>query len=374
MHRIDPGRYPADWVAALENQPVVLAAGAADNQLQRSSRHYLDYALAGIGRSPGGRVYLTLDPELQRIANEVVEQGLLDLDRRSGPLARRRTQAALIVTRPSTGDVLAMVGGRAYDESQFNRALNAERQLGSIMKPFDYLAAFERAADEGRRDITAETVVVDEPTEFRFPGLRPWRPANYGHHYAGAVTWRRALAESRNVAAVKVARWGGIDRVAALWHLASGQRLPPLYPSMTLGAIQATPAEVARAYAMFATGGVVRPLRTTVDFVAAATSRGSAAEIRVARQESSEAVREMMRAVLDEGTARAARTAGFTIDAAGKTGTTDDLRDAWFAGFSGDLLAVVWVGHDGGQPLGLTGAQAALPIWTAFMKRAFRIS
>jgi penicillin-binding protein 1B len=189
------------------------------------------------------------------------------------------------------------------------------------------------------------------------------------------VTWRRALAESRNVAAVKVAAWAGIDRVAALWQAASGQRLGQVYPSMTLGAIQATPAEVARAYAMFATGGTVRQLRTAIDLARTTPTGGAqAGALRVARPETTAAVREMMRAVLDEGTARSARAAGFTIDAAGKTGTTDDLRDAWFAGFAGDLLAVVWVGYDGGHSLGLTGAQAALPIWTAFMKRALRVS
>jgi len=243
------------------------------------------------------------------------------------------------------------------------------------MKPFDYLAAFERAADDGRTDVSPATEVIDEPTEFRFPGLRPWKPANYENHYAGSVTWRRALAESRNVAAVKVATWAGIPRVAALWQQATGRQVAHIFPSMTLGAIQATPADVARAYAVFATGGLVRPLRAVSDVVSPGCvetiCRAEAAEPqRVARVQTTATVADMMRAVLNEGTARAARTAGLTVDAAGKTGTTDGLRDAWFAGFSGDLLVVVWVGRDDAQPLGLTGAQAALPIWTAFMLRA----
>jgi penicillin-binding protein 1B len=255
-----------------------------------------------------------------------------------------------------------MVGGRSYDQSQFNRAVNAERQIGSLMKPFDYLAAFERAAAEGRTDISPNTLVVDEPTTFTFPGVRPWTPANYGHDYAGRITWRRALAESRNVAAVKVAGWAGINNVARFWEAAAGQQLPAIFPSLALGAIEATPAQVAGAYAIFATGGIAPLLQTETD--APTVSR------RIARADTTRLVTAMMRAVLNEGTGRGVRAAGFTADAAGKTGTTDGLRDAWFVGFTSDLLAVVWVGLDDGQPLGLTGAQAALPLWTAFMKRA----
>jgi penicillin-binding protein 1B len=209
---------------------------------------------------------------------------------------------------------------------------------------------------------------------FTFPGLRPWRPANYDNDYAGPVTWHRALAESRNVAAVKVASWAGVSRVAALWEAASGQSVAHVFPSLTLGAVEATPADVATAYAAFATGGLVRPLRTIADVVENDRSTEPPAQTpqRIARASTTFVVTDMMRAVLNEGTARSARAAGFIADAAGKTGTTDNLRDAWFAGFTADLLAVVWVGRDDDHPLGLTGAQAALPIWTDFMKHAIQ--
>jgi penicillin-binding protein 1B len=158
-----------------------------------------------------------------------------------------------------------------------------------------------------------------------------------------------------------------------LWEAASGQQLHDLPPALALGAIEATPAQVARAYEIFANDGFTMPLKTVTTVVSdghvssvAATPRGR----RVASAASIAQLTDMMRSVIDEGTARGARAAGLTIDAAGKTGTTNDLRDAWFAGFTPRLLAVVWVGRDDNGPLGLTGAQAALPIWTEFMKRA----
>jgi penicillin-binding protein 1B len=366
MQRRFPGRYPAPAISALEREPIVFSENTdAGEDLYRISRYFVDYATAAIPHVPRGRLYLTLDPDLQRVALDAVDRGIEQLASRT-----RRAQAAMIATNPHTGEVLAMVGGRSYDDSQFNRAIGARRQVGSLMKPFDYLAAFERAAAEGSRGVTPASIVVDEPTIFTFPGFRPWKPANYQHEYAGPVTWRRALAESRNVAAVKVASWAGLERVAELWERASGESLPHVFPSLTLGALEATPAEVATAYAAFATGGLVRPLRAVREVIA---DRGPLPGFRdrprrIAREQTTFVVTDMMRAVLDEGPGRGARIAGFTADAAGKTGTTDNLRDAWFAGFTADLLAVVWVGRDDDQPLGLTGAQAALPIWTEFMK------
>jgi penicillin-binding protein 1B len=373
MQRNFPHRYGEAEIKRLERAPAVLAApGASADVLQRTSRHFLDYADAALPSLDRGRVYLTLDPGLQRIALDAVARGLTDLQRFVAPSVGGQLQAALIAVDPRSGEVLAMVGGRSYDESQFNRSASAARPLGSIIKPFDYLAAFERAEAEGRLDITPETVVLDEPTTFVFPGRRPWRPANYGKDYAGSITWRRALAESRNVAAVKVAAWAGLDRVAQTWEAASGQTLRDRPPSLALGAIGGTPADVARAYAMLASGGIARPL-TTIGTVVENDRRSEwprGRERRVASAAAVAAVADMMRSVLEEGTGRGARAAGFTADAAGKTGTTNDLRDAWFAGFTRDLLTVVWVGRDDNRPLGLTGAQGALPIWTDFMTLA----
>jgi penicillin-binding protein 1B len=376
MHKNFPDRYTDAWLRTIEQQPVEFPAlPPSVDDLHASSRHFLDHALPSFAGTPEGRAYLTLDGRLQALAADALERGLTDLEQRLGRSARRRVQGALLAIDPATGEILAMVGGRSYETSQFNRTMDARRQVGSIIKPFDYLAAFERAADDGIAGVSQDTTVADQPTRFTFAGVAPWKPANYDNNYAGIVSWRRALAESRNVAAVKVAAWAGFDRVSALWQAASGQSVTRVFPSIALGAIQATPAEVAAAYMVFAADGMARPLRA----VSRVISGGEIVDLppptarRVARAESVASVREMMRAVLDEGTARGARSAGFHLDAAGKTGTTDALRDAWFAGFTRELLTVVWVGRDDDRPLGFTGAQAALPVWTDFMRRALVI-
>jgi penicillin-binding protein 1B len=374
MHRNFPATYSAEWLAPLLGRPVEFAAPPADAEpLQRISRHFLDYAIAQAPGTGGGRIYLTLDAERQRIAVESVEAGLADLEKRVPAAARRSLQAALVAIDPTTGEVLAMVGGRSYDTSQLNRAVAARRQVGSILKPFDYLAALERQRESGGPKLSPTTLVVDRPTVFSFRGWPDWKPANYGDSYAGVITWRRALAESRNVAAVNVAVLAGFNRVAALWSAATGTPVDRVYPSIALGAIEATPADVAAAYTIFATGGIAHPLRA-IESLSADLSEGRAAAgpRRVAQVETTDVVTDMMRTVVDEGTGRGIRAAGFLEAAAGKTGTTNALRDAWFAGFSGSLLTVVWVGCDDDHPLGLSGAQAAVPIWTAFMKRAIQ--
>ena len=315
-------------------------------------------------------VYTTLDVHLQRLAQDALREGLLRLDAR---LARRgRTpQAALVSVDPRTGEVLALVGGRSYNQSQFNRATNARRQPGSVFKPFVYLAAFERAHSEGRTDLTPASVVWDEPTAFTF-NEQTWTPNNYDGEYDGPITLRRALAQSRNIAAVKVAQSAGYEEVAALWRRVGAGTPPRPYPAIALGVFEASPFEIATAYTMFPNAGTIRPLRTISRLV----SRGKDIPLQnpaprgVARPDTTFLVTNMMRSVLNEGTGASARAAGFSLDAAGKSGTTNDLRDAWFVGFTPELLTVVWVGLDDNRPLGLSGSQAALPIWTAFMSRA----
>jgi penicillin-binding protein 1B len=315
-------------------------------------------------------VYTTLDLQLQRFAQQAVHDGLARVDRL---LARRRrhAQAALIAVDPRTGEILAVVGGRSYNQSQYNRAVNARRQPGSVFKPFVYLAAFERAQADGRSDVTPASMVLDEPTTFLFHE-QTWTPANFDNEYDGPITFRRALALSRNVAAVKVAEATGYDQVAALWRRLGAGTPPRAYPSIALGVFEASPYEIATAYTLFVNGGTLRPLRAMSRIID--HGRDVAANVPPARAIAGRAstflVTNMMRSVLNEGTGTAARAAGFTLDAAGKSGTTNDLRDAWFVGFTPELLTVVWVGLDDTQVLGLTGSQAALPIWTQFMMRA----
>jgi penicillin-binding protein 1B len=316
-------------------------------------------------------VYTTLDLHLQRLAQEAVTNGIAKVDQLLSRRRRARVpQAALIAVDPRTGDILAMVGGRSYNQSQFNRATSASRQPGSIFKPFVFLAAFERAAEEGA-PLSPASLVNDEPTTFDADGT-PWTPSNYENEYDGEITLRRALAMSRNAATVKVAEQAGYDRVAGLWRRIGAGTTPRAFPSIALGVFEATPYDIASAYTIFANGGEKRALRTLLRIQRGETeieAKDSPVR-RVARADTTYLVTSMMRSVLSEGTGAAVRASGFGLDAAGKTGTTNDLRDAWFVGFTPELLTVVWVGLDDNQALGLSGAQAALPIWLSFMQRA----
>ncbi|MGH9329849.1 MAG: transglycosylase domain-containing protein, partial [Vicinamibacterales bacterium] len=373
---VEAGYVSDEAAARAAREPVTIALRALDAE----APYFVDYIGQEMqawrpdltrGDKPVD-VYTTLDLHLQRVAEDAMRAGLPQVD---AILARRRrppAQAALIAADPRTGEILALVGGRSYNQSQFNRAVTARRQPGSVFKPFVYLSAFERAAELSRTDLTPATLVWDEPTEFMFEDQPPYAPGNYEGEYDGEITLRRALALSRNVVAVKVAETTGYDHVASLWKKIGAGTPPRPFPSIALGVFEATPLEIATAFTLFANGGVMRPLRA-IEKVAdggkeIAPRQGRTKQI--AREDTTFLVTSMMRSVLNEGTGAGARAAGFALDAAGKSGTTNDLRDAWFVGFTPELLTVVWVGLDDNRPVGLSGTQAALPIWTAFMTRA----
>lgn len=314
-------------------------------------------------------IYTTLDTGLQRFAQAAVQDGIANID---AQLAKRgikgRAQVALIAIDPRSGDILAFVGGRSYNQSQYNRALHGRRQPGSVFKPFVYLAAMEASAVEGGIGLTPASLVNDEPTTFTFED-KQWTPGNYEDEYDGMITLRRALAHSRNVATVKVAEMTGFAAVADLWKQFGSSTAPRPYPSITLGVFEATPMEVAAAYTVFPNQGRVRPLRSILRIVNGASDVAVPDQKPkvVARPDTTFLVTNLMRSVVNEGTGAGVRALGFGLDAAGKTGTTNDLRDAWFVGFTPELLTAVWVGFDDNQPLGLSGATAAVPIWTRFM-------
>ncbi|MCC7418130.1 MAG: PBP1A family penicillin-binding protein [Acidobacteria bacterium] len=375
---VDAGYLDQAAADAAAGEPLVVEQRALDAE----APYFVDYvgqSLAalypGLTTTASGAVdvYTTLDLHLQRLAQDAVRDGLAGVDRL---LARRkrkgRAEAALIAVDPASGEILALVGGRSYNQSQFDRAVAARRQPGSVFKPFVFLTAFERAADEGRTDLTPASIVRDEPETFTFND-QPWTPENYEGEYDGPITFRRALAHSRNLATIHAAEAAGYDRVADLWKRLGVGTPPRPYPSIALGVFEATPLEIAAAYTIFPNGGEQRPLRNILAITRGGTPVALAKApkpARIARPATTFLVTNMMRSVLNEGTAAGARSAGFALDAAGKTGTTNDLRDAWFAGFTPDLLTVVWVGYDDNQTLGLSGAGAALPIWTQFMKAA----
>jgi penicillin-binding protein 1B len=368
----ESGFISADAADRASREPVQIVARA----LESEAPYFVDFISQELqdkysAFAASVDVYTTLDLHLQRLAHDVVRDGLTRVDELLAKRKRRHAQAALVAIDPRTGEILAMVGGRSYNQSQYNRAVSAKRQPGSVFKPFVYLAAFEHAASEGRTDITPATVVIDEPTTFMF-NEQPWEPANYEKEYDGPVTLRRALALSRNIATIKVAETTGYGEVASLWRRVGTSTSPRPYPAIALGVFEATPLEIASAYTVFPNGGTMKPLRSISRLISAGrdVQLQTAAPKTIARRDTTFLVTNMMRSVLNEGTGAAARGAGFTPDAAGKSGTTNDLRDAWFVGFTPELLTVVWVGLDDNQPLGLSGSQAALPIWTAFMIRA----
>ena len=372
----------ADFITADEKtkaqaEPLGISARAMENE----APYFVDYVSQLVDDGYTGLlkkdaavdVFTTLDVHYQRLAQEALAEGLAQVDKQL--LARKKkdiAQAAMVVADPRTGEILAMIGGRGYTQSQYNRAVTSRRQPGSTFKPFVYLSAFEKMAETGGHDLTPATIEIDEPTTWIDDQGKPYTPGNYQNEYDGPVTLRFALAHSRNVVAIKVAEQTGYDVVADLWKKIGVGTLAKPYPSIALGVFEASTLEMATAYTLFGNDGQVRPLRS----ITRITENGLEKKVKVdeprpvARPETTYLVLNMMRSVMDEGTAAAARSAGFTLDAAGKTGTTNDQRDAWFIGFTPDLLAAVWVGFDNNNPIGLTGSQAALPIWTAFMKRA----
>lgn len=323
----------------------------------------------------GLRIFSSLDLQLQRKAERALVEGLKKLEE-THPALRRKgendsLEGAIIVIRPQTGEIKAMVGGRNYQKSQFNRVFQAKRQPGSIFKPFVYLAALMYGGQSGVR-YTPETVINDSQFTWNYDG-KEWQPNNYNNEYFGAVTFRRALESSLNSATGRVAQDVGIRRIRDVARRLGIQSPLPAVPSLALGAAEVTPLEVAVAFSTIANGGVrTRPLavKLVMGQNAQPLEKRDVRVEQVINPQLAHMMNYILKGVLDRGTATAARRMGFTRPAAGKTGTTNDYKDAWFVGYTPDLLAVVWVGFDGQSKLNLSGADAALPIWTAFMKSA----
>jgi penicillin-binding protein 1B len=326
------------------------------------------------------RIYTSLDPELQKAAELAVQAGAVNVDKL---LAKKYAawkkkgevvppvQIALIAMDPATGEIRALVGGRNYGESQLNHAL-ARRQPGSVFKPFVYAAAFDNATKGLTPVVTATTTVDDVPTTFEFDG-KEYTPDNYGEEFYGTVTVRDALMHSLNVATVKVAEMIGYRRVVDLARqMGLGNNIQAT-PAVALGAYEMTPVDVAAGYTAFATNGTraeplfLRSVIAADGSVEETTGPRTRAVLdpRVAYLTTS-----LMEDVINKGTGASVRSLGFTAVAAGKTGTS---RDGWFAGFTSNLLCVIWVGFDDNRDLGLAGGQAAAPIWADFMKRAIAL-
>jgi penicillin-binding protein 1B len=344
--------------------------------------YFVDHLLRdieqGIGMDipDGARIYSTLDPRAQRIVARVLQEGLTKLEKSYPALAgvEPPLQGAAVVLDVKTGHVLAMVGGRDYRQSQFNRAVQAHRSAGSLFKPFVYLAGFETARDQSATGLTPATVLVDEPVTLE-SGTGSWSPQNYDRQYRGPVTIRTALEQSLNIPAVRAAHRTGITALANLLR-AFGITTPLADNlSLALGSSSVSLLQITSAYAGLANGGVViHPVALSnmareggetiwsppLDRRQAATPQGAFL------------MTSLLKGVMDRGTGVKARAFGVHGPVAGKTGTTDGYRDAWFIGYTPDITIGVWVGFDDERPIKLTGAQAALPIWSELALRLIR--
>ncbi|MEP6818504.1 MAG: PBP1A family penicillin-binding protein [bacterium] len=327
--------------------------------------------IAGPGAADHLRIYTTVDLDLERAAYAAVSKQLAALDKiESKRFAPGTLQAALVAMNAKTGEIVAMVGGRDYGKSQLNRAADALRQPGSVFKPFVYATALNTAYDPVPRVITPATTYIDEPKTFTYDN-QEYSPGNFGDSYSHApITLRDGLVHSLNVITVDVAMEVTIGRVMNLAARAGLPKPAHAYPAMALGTSEATPLQVASAYTGFATLGT----RTTPIAINRITT-GSGVTIAAPTPQKNEMLRpdvayvmtSFMKDVINRGTAAGVRARGFKANVAGKTGTS---RDGWFAGYTPNLVCVVWVGFDDGSQLGLTGANSALPIWTDFMATA----
>ncbi len=366
-------------VRAARAEPVrpspAVAAGQPAPYFTDHVRAELEQRYGDVSESAGLQVFTTLDLALQRMAEAAVVRGLDRLETQVPALRRkeggRRLQAALLALDPVTGEIRALVGGRDYQASQYNRATLARRQPGSAFKPFVFLAAL-RARGEDPPALTAASLVDDVPITVTQDG-RTWSPRNYEDRYEGRVTARRALEQSLNAATVRVAEAAGLPAVVATARqLGLEIEMEPV-PALALGVFETTPLELARAYLPLANGGVRTRPPATVRGVREPDGPLEPAEraaTRVLSPAEAYLMTSLLEGVVRAGTATAARGLGVTGSVAGKTGTTNDARDAWFVGYTPGLLTVVWVGFDNGEPHGLSGSRAALPIWADFMRRS----
>ncbi len=322
------------------------------------------------------RIYTSIDPDLQRKAYEIVNKRLAALDKFFPK--KRGLNASLVAIRPKTGEIVAMVGGRDYLANQFNRATSAMRQPGSVFKPFVYAAAINTAYDSGSREFTAASIFKDEKKTFSFD-QDSYTPGNYGDFFSNKeTTLRDALVKSKNVITVDIAMQVNVGKVMTLAAKAGFPKVEKAYPSMALGTAEATPLQVATAYTMFANlGDRVLPM----PIVKVATGDGrTITEVapdrkNIVRPDVAYIMDDIMKDVINRGTAAQVQSWGLRNNAgktafAGKTGTS---RDGWFAGFTPELICVVYVGFDNGDDLGMKGSDSAMPVWADFMKEALAL-
>ncbi len=355
----------------LKAAPVETAGFRKQN---RKAPYFIDYLhqqldtlyskedLASLGLS----IYTTIDTQVQLAAEQALEKGLKNLESRNPALRRTnpedRLQGAVIVIQPRTGYILAMVGGRQYGQSQFNRITQAHRQTGSTFKPFVFLSALDK--------FTPASLFSNAPRSY--PTEKgEWTPQNFEETPETPVSMRTALALSYNRATVDMAMQTGLSEVVWTARLFDFSTELQPYPALALGAFEAIPLELARAYCTFAADGFQPYLLAVSNVTDNAGKLLTRRQMRIKRVISAAKaylITSMLRSVVTDGTARSLGTLLTPFPTAGKTGTTNNFRDAWYVGYTPDILALIWVGFDNGDSIKATGAAAALPIWADLMK------
>jgi penicillin-binding protein 1B len=323
-------------------------------------------------QTEGLRIFTTLDMFMQFAAETTLIRELKTIEKDNASILPEghegKLEACLVAIQPSTGYVRALVGGRDYSFSQFDRCTQALRQPGSTFKPFVYLTALDPR--RSKELFTPATLIDDKKFQVKSGG-KMWRPNNYDKKEHGRVTLRRALEKSYNIATARLAIRAGVDNVLDTARDAGITSELMAVPSMALGAFEVSPIEMASAYTIFPNGGIRAQPISIINVV---TKDGEVLEkksIRMKREFDAAPVfltTNIMKGVMDNGTGAGARARGYHATAAGKTGTTSNYRDAWFVGFTPGLLALSWVGYDDNESTKMSGSRAALPIWTSFMK------
>ncbi|MBT8372620.1 MAG: PBP1A family penicillin-binding protein, partial [Deltaproteobacteria bacterium] len=322
---------------------------------------YRPESLTNLGLS----IYTTLDSQVQSAAETALAQGLARLESLIPSLQRKdseqKLQGAVIVMQPRTGYILAMVGGRNYGVSQFNRIVQARRQPGSAFKPFVYLSSLDKFAPT--------TMLSNQPQTYIIDG-KSWEPRNFESVTQYTVSLRDALKMSYNQATVDLAMKTGLDHIIEITSRFQFSTSIKPYPSLALGAFEVIPLELARSYCVFAADGM-QPyplsLKGVIDEKGETLQQKHLQIQRLIAPAKAYIMNFMLQSVVTEGTARSLQDKGVFWPVAGKTGTTNDFRDAWFVGYTPDILALVWVGFDNGDPIHATGSSAALPIWADLM-------
>jgi len=318
-------------------------------------------------RREGLQVFSTLDPVVQEVVEQTIIRGITKLERERG-LPEAGLQAAVVATVPSNGEILALVGGRKPQFDGFNRALDARRPIGSLIKPAVYLAAL-RSSD----DYSVMSLIEDAPIVWRSESGEVWSPHNYDGLTHGEVTLEEALANSYNLATVRLGMRLGYDALGDSLSALGLENPISEYPSVFLGAMELAPIDIATMYQTLSSGGFRVPLRaitSVLDRNGKPLSRYGLNIEAAVDQADAFLMNYLLSKVVSVGTAKSvAGELKVYLPLAGKTGSTDDLRDSWFAGYGRDIQVVVWLGRDDNQPAGLTGAAGALQLWAAIMKR-----